>query len=118
MNKKYAEEHAKNIRKSGRKSKLSMEDKLLATLEYLREYRTYAHIAANYGVHESQIVRYVQWVEVTLIKDGTFRLPGKKDLLKQNTNYEVVLIDATEMPVGRPKRCKSSITRARKNAIQ
>lgn len=52
LNKKYAEEHAKNVRKSGRKSKLSMEDKLLATLEYLREYRTYAHIAANYGVHE------------------------------------------------------------------
>ena len=48
MNKKYAEEHAKNIRKSGRKSKLSMEDKLLATLEYLREYRTYENIPANY----------------------------------------------------------------------
>lgn len=118
MNKKYSIEHAKNIRKSGRKSKLSMENKLLATLEYLREYRTYAHIAANYGVHESQIVRCVRWVEVTFTKDWTFRLPGKKDPLKQNTNYEVVLIDATEMPVERPKRCKSSITRAIKNAIQ
>ena len=90
MNKKYSIEHAKNIRKSGRKSKLSMEDKLLATLEYLREYRTYAHIAANYGVHESQIVRCVRCSEVTLIKDGTFRLPGKKELLKQNTNYELL----------------------------
>ncbi len=90
----------------------------MAILEYLREYRTYAHIAANYGVHESQIVRCVRWVEVTLIKDGTFRLPGKKELLKQNTNYEVVLIDATETPIERPKRGKSSITRARKNAIQ
>lgn len=95
-----------------------MEDKLLATLKYLREYRTYAHIAANYGVHESQIVRYVQWVEVTLIKDGTFRLPGKKELLKQNTNYEVVLIDDTETPIERPKRGKNSITPERKNVIQ
>lgn len=43
----------KRTKERGRKSKLSMEDKLLATLEYLREYRTYAHIAANYGVHES-----------------------------------------------------------------
>lgn len=78
LNKKYSEEHAKNLRKSGRKSKLSMEDKLLATLEYLREYRTYAHIAASYGVHESQIARCVRWVETTLIKDGTFFIKTQK----------------------------------------
>jgi uncharacterized Fe-S cluster-containing radical SAM superfamily protein len=29
LNKKYAEEHSKNVRKSGRKSKLSMADKRL-----------------------------------------------------------------------------------------
>jgi hypothetical protein len=34
LNKKYAKEHVKNVRKSGRKAKLSMENKLLATLEY------------------------------------------------------------------------------------
>ena len=33
-------------KKRGRQSKLAIEDMLLATLEYLREYRTYAHIAA------------------------------------------------------------------------
>lgn len=84
----------------------------------MREYRTYAHIVANYGVHESQIVRCVRCSEVSLIKDGTFRLPEKKELLKQNTNYEVVLIDATETPIERPKRGKNSITSERKNAIQ
>lgn len=42
LNDKYAEEHSKNIRKSGRKPKLCMEEKLLATLEYLREYRSLA----------------------------------------------------------------------------
>ena len=90
----------------------------MATLEYLREYRPYANISANYGVHESQIVRCVRCSEVTLIKDGTFRLPGKKELLKQNTNYEVVLIDAIETPIERPKRGKNSIIWERKNAIQ
>ena len=35
-NKKHTKEHIKNVRKSGRKPKLSMENKLLATLEYLR----------------------------------------------------------------------------------
>ncbi len=55
-------------------------------LEYLRDYRIYAHVAASYGIHESQIVRCVCWVEKTLIKDETFRLPGKKKLLNQNAN--------------------------------
>ena len=77
LNKKYAEEHSKNVRKSGRKPKLSMEDKLVATMEYLREYRSMAHIAASYGIHESNIQRIIKWVENTLIADGTFRLPGK-----------------------------------------
>ena len=41
---------------------LSIEDLLLATLEYLREYRTYAHIAASYGIAESNIYRGIKWV--------------------------------------------------------
>ena len=51
---------------------------MLATLEYLREYRTYAHIAASYGIAESNIYRGIKWVEDTLIRDGTFSLPGRK----------------------------------------
>ena len=93
LNAMYAEEHSKNVRKSGRKPKLSMEDKLLATLEYLREYRTMAHIAASYGIAESNIHTIIRWVENTLIKDGAFSLPGKKALLDNAENYEAVLID-------------------------
>ncbi len=73
----------------------------------------------SYGVHESQIVRCARWIETSLIKDGTFRLPGKKRLLNQDANYEVVLIDVTETPIERPKkRGKNSITPERKNAIR
>ncbi len=49
------EAYAKKHRRRGRTPKLSIEDSLLATLEYLREYRTYAHIAASYGIAESNI---------------------------------------------------------------
>jgi hypothetical protein len=73
-----------------------MEDKLLATLEYLREYRTMAHIGASYGIAESNIQRIIRWVENTLIKDGTFSLPGKKALLDKNCEYEIIQIDVTE----------------------
>ncbi|MCC2666840.1 MAG: ISRin1, transposase orfA [Gammaproteobacteria bacterium] len=36
--------------RGGRHHKLSIEETLLMTLEYLREYRTYFHISRSYGV--------------------------------------------------------------------
>ena len=92
------------LSKGGRKPTLTLEEMLLAALEYWREYRTYAHIAASYGIHESNMYRLIKWIEDVLIKDGTFSLPGKKVLLKSDVEYEVVLIDVTETPVERPKR--------------
>jgi len=101
--------------KGGPKPKLTLENRLLATLEYLREYRTYAHIAAGYDLSESQIYRIIRWVEDTLIKDGTFSLPGRKALLKSDVEFEVILIDDTETPIERPKRGKNITIRARKS---
>jgi hypothetical protein len=37
----------------GKPNKLGIEDRLLMTLEYLREYRTYFHISHSYGISES-----------------------------------------------------------------
>jgi hypothetical protein len=91
---------------------------LLAALEYWREYRTYAHIAASYGIHESNMHRLIKWVEDVLIKDGTFSLPGKKALLKSDVEYEVVLIDVTETPVERPKRGKNTTIPGRKSGTR
>ena len=104
-------------KRRGRKPKLSIEDMLLASLEYWREYRTYAHIAASYGVHESSLFRIVKWVENTLIADGTFSLPGKKALLDTEAEYDVVLLDATESPVERPKKDSNIGTPEKRNAI-
>jgi hypothetical protein len=117
LKRKYAEEHKDNVRKSGRKPKLSMEDELLATLEYLREYRTIAHIGASYDIDESNIRRIIRWVENTLIKDGTFSLPGKKALVEAGNEYEVILIDATESPIERPKKNSGSSIPVRKSGI-
>jgi len=101
----------------GRKSKLSIEDRLLMALEYLREYRTYFHIGQSYGLSESNAYKICRFVEDTLIKDKRFSLPGKKALLKSDVDYEVVLIDAAESPIERPKKDKDAITPARKNGI-
>ena len=102
----------------GRPNKLSLEEMLLMSLEYLREYRTYFHIGGSYGISESNAYQTVRWVENTLIKSKEFSLPGRKALLKSDMNYEVVLIDATETPIERPKKNKSTTTRERKSGTR
>lgn len=102
-------------RKAGRPSKLSVEDKLLLTLSYWREYRTQFHIAASYGIHESSANRIITQVEDVLSKSGTFSLPKRREVAE--TPWIVVLVDATETPIERPKKNKSAITVQRKSAI-
>ncbi|MBA2307700.1 transposase [Candidatus Dependentiae bacterium] len=74
------------------------------TLEYLREYRTYATIAMSYGLSESNTYQTIKWVETVLVRSPEFRLPGKKALLKSDMELEAVLIDATESSSERPKK--------------
>lgn len=99
-------EHSIQSRKTtkGRKKKLSIENMLLMTLEYIREYRTYFHISQSYSVSESNAYKTVKWIEDTLIKHPDFALPGRKALLKSDMEYEIVLIDASETPIERPKK--------------
>ena len=112
------EAHMKKKRKGGRPNKLSIEDMLLMALEYWREYRTYFHIGHDYGLSESNTYQTIKWIENVLIKDGIFSLPGKKALLSDEAEYEVVLKDVTETPIERPKRGKISTIQERKNATQ
>lgn len=88
----------------GRRNKLSMENQLLMALEYIREYRTYFHVSQSYRISESSCYKGIKWIEDTLIKHPDFALPGRKALLKSDMEYEVVLIDATETPIERPKK--------------
>lgn len=111
---------AETKRKSqgGKPNKLSIEDRLLMSLEYWREYRTYFHISRSYGMSESACYRNIRWVEDTLIKERKFSLPGKKALLKSDVEYEVVLIDATESPIERPKKNKNTFTQEKRRGTR
>jgi hypothetical protein len=110
--------HEVKKRRGGRPNKLSIEDMLLMALEYLREYRTYFHIGKSYGISESNAYQTIKWVEDTLIKEGTFSLPGRKALLKSDAEFEVILMDATETPIERPKRGSENGIRERKSGTQ
>jgi len=91
---------------------------LLMALEYMREYRTYFHISQSYGVSESSAYKAVRWVEDTLIKHPDFALPVRKELLKSGVECDVILIDATETPIERPKKNKRLITQGKRKSTQ
>jgi hypothetical protein len=100
----------------GRKSKLTIEDRLLLELDYLRENRTFYHIAIDYGINESTAIRISHWVEKVLSKCEEFKLPGKKALLNNDMKYEIFVIDATESPIERPMvKSKRKFKNQRKN---
>ena len=104
-----------NRTQGGRPRKISYEDQVLLCLEYLREYRTYYHIGISYGMSESSAHRLITQTEDVLIKSQEFSLPKRKEL-EDNLDIEVILIDASEHPIQRPKKSKEdTIVVKRKN---
>jgi hypothetical protein len=99
--------------KGGRNPKLSIENILMATLEYLREYRTFAHIAISFGIDESNIYRAVIWCENELIKLDELSLPGLKTLKEKK--YSTVTVDVTECVIERPKKNQKDYYSGKKN---
>jgi len=105
----------KELRNFGRPPKLSRADQLLMTLMYWREYRTQFHIAGSYGISEATVCRTINKVENALMRSGEFSLPGKKVLQSSDTLIEVILIDASEQPIERPKKSKNAITAVKRS---
>lgn len=96
--------------KRGRTPALCLEDQLVLTLSFLREYRTHFHLAEDWGVDESTVRRTIERVEDALLKSGTFSLPGRK-ALRDEHNLEVVVVDIAESPVERPKKTTGVLLR-------
>ena len=103
--------------RGGRKKKLTMENQLLMTLKYLRQYVTPKELAFEFEIGEATVCNTIRWVEDILIKDGSFSLPGKKVLLEDD-KIEVVLVDVTECPVERPQKNKENGTPAKRNVTR
>ena len=105
-------------KKGGRKRQLSVLDMLIITMGYYHDYRTMENIAFDYGVHKQRICEAVAWVENTLISDGTFALPTKRELLETETEIVIAVVDVKEQETERPKKNKKNHTLGNKNAIQ
>lgn len=104
-------------KKGGRKRKLSVLDMLIIFLGYYHDYRTMENIAFDYGVHKQRISEAVEWVEQTLIKDGTYSLPSKRELQKSDTEIVIAIVDVTEQETERPEKNRKNLIPASKNVI-
>ena len=104
-------------KKRGPKPKLSVADEVLMTLMYYREYRTFFHLGSEFGLSEVQCWRIVTATEKLLIKSPLFHLPGKKKLVTDDTQWEVVLIDVAESPIERPKKNSDNIIPGKRKNI-
>lgn len=96
----------KNKKNAGRKPTLCPEDEILLTLTYWREYRTQFHLGTDYGISEAVTCRTIQKIENILSKCKRFQLPKNKKKQESNIDFEVILVDATESPIERPKKNK------------
>lgn len=101
-------------KRSGRPPALCLDDQLILTLSFWREYRTQFHLAEDWEVDESTVRRTVERVENALIKSGQFSLPGRK-ALRDSHDIEVVVVDVAESPIERPKKSSNVTTRVRKS---
>jgi hypothetical protein len=94
---------------AGRKSQLSVLDKLVITMQYWREYRTYRHIAFDYDVGKSTIGEAIIWVEDTIIASGLCNLKSTRELRENTAGIKIAIVDVTEQEIERPKRGKKLV---------
>ena len=113
----FNQAHTRKKLKGGRPNKLRIEKQLMMSLMYWRAYRTYMHGSLRVGVSESSAYKTIRWVEAMLIQEESFSLPGKKALYDSDNLIEVILVDATETPIERPKKSRKDIILASKSDL-
>ncbi|WP_241191438.1 transposase family protein [Deinococcus psychrotolerans] len=107
-------EREERKKKSGRPAALSLAEQLLMTLEFWREYRTFAYLGNDWGVHEATVHRTVERVEAALIASPQVQMPKKRVFQEAQIVYSIVAVGASEVPCERPKkacrpdRCRSA----------
>ena len=67
-------------------------------------------VASYFGVFFNIALLYT----LSFAKSGQFRLSGKKELQPSDTVLEIVVVDATEQPIERPKKSNADTTAVRR----
>ena len=98
---KQSQKQLNPMKKRGLKtSKLSLNDRILLTLYYLRHYPTFANLANIFGISESYCHKIYSHYARIIAKIET--LPNRKELM--NNPPETLIIDVSEQPIERPSK--------------
>ena len=98
LQRRYIESH----KKGGRKSKVTIFDRLCIFFAYYRDGRTIADIAVEYSLADSTTFDIIHLAENTLLGDKRFHLPSKRALLKKNN--DMAKVDATKYSTPQKKQ--------------
>ena len=105
----------KPLTRRGRKdSKLTLEDRLLLTLYYLRHYPTLINLAAIFGISESYCHKIYARTARLLAK--VEKLPNRKALLEDPVVS--LAIDVSEQPIERPVKNQKAYYSGKKNVTR
>lgn len=102
----------KLTRQRGRKCKLSLEDQLLLTILYLRNYATLLNVGFQFGISESYTQKRYIFMVMLLLR--ALDLPDEQSL-RDAIAGDMVAIDVTEQPIERPLEDQESYYSGKKN---
>lgn len=103
---------AKPMRQRGLTSSLSIEDQLLLTLIYLRQYHTFLQLGEMFSISESYAYKRYSFISKRLMK--ALDLPDDKALTSSNLK---LVVDVTEQAIERPLKNQKSYYSGKKNDI-
>ena len=98
----------------GNKSEVSLADRLLLTLLYMRHYPTFERLGESFDICESYACKIYHQMTDLLVQ--VLRLKNRKDLLERP--LKAVVIDVTEQPIERPTQGQRDYYSGKKNATR
>jgi len=85
------------LKRRGKKSELALDDRLLLTLLYLRQYPTFDRLGEQFNISESYACKIYHQTSDILVR--VLKLQNRKALLEKPV--KAILIDVTEQPIER-----------------
>lgn len=104
---------AKPMRQRGLTSSLKLEDQLLLTLIYLRQYHTFLQLGEMFSISESYAFKRYSFISKRLMK--ALDLPNDKAL---TTNNLKLVADVSEQAIERPLKKQKSYYSGKKKDIR
>lgn len=101
------------LTRRGLKSKLSLENQLLLTLLYRRDYPTFIKLGLQFGLSESYTHKIYHKISTIMVK--ILHVNNRQALFE--ANLETLVVDVTEQPIERPQTGQKSYFSGKKKDI-